>query len=235
VSEVLALRVCSVRRETPTTRIVRLDLDGRRLDFRAGQSVTLGVPGRPERKPYSIACAPEDVRRDGILEFLAKVDTAGEGGPHVADLRRGDIVSVEGPFGSFTIPDRPGERRFLFVAGGTGIAPIRAMVRHLVTARQPARLRLCCSARQPKELAYRRELRRLARAGALELIETVTRDAGARWRGGRGRIDLARLAPLVDDPATLCFICGPASLVDEVPRLLHALGVAPARIRIEEW
>jgi ferredoxin-NADP reductase len=57
----------------------------------------------------------------------------------------------------------------------------------------------------------------------------------ARWRGDRGRITRDRLARLIDTPETLCFVCGPASMVDDVPPMLRDLGVQEARIRIEEW
>ena len=75
----------------------------------------------------------------------------------------------------------------------------------------------------------------MARRGEIELLLTATRDVPTSWRGGRGRISKAQLAGLVDDPATLCFVCGPASMVDEVPRMLRELGIDKARIRIEEW
>ena len=128
----------------------------------------------------------------------------------------------------------PVERRFLFVAGGTGIAPLRAMMRHAIGLRRH-RIGLLYSARTPAEFAYEGELRRLAEEGHIELKQTVTRDVGPDWNGQRGRIGPADLAPLVHAAATMCFVCGPPALVDEVPRLLEGLGVPRSRIRIEEW
>ena len=235
MSHPLTVRVSGVHRETPTTRVVRVGLNGAPFDYCAGQSVLVGPHGHPARKAYSIACAPEEARRNGWIEFLIKMDAAGEHGTHLTGLRRGAYLDVEGPFGSFCFPADPAERRFLFVAGGTGIAPIRAMMRHAVAARCPGRLGLVYSARRPDELAFHREFHRLARSGAIEFLETVTRAAGLRWHGERGRIDLAQLAPFVEDAATLCFVCGPVALVEDVPRLLRQLGVAPGRIRVEQW
>lgn len=231
----LTLPVRGLVRETPRTRIVRVDLDGRAFPFRAGQSATIGLHGQPLRRPYSIACAPEDAKRQDVLEFLVKVDAAGDPGPHLGPLRRGMAIDVEGPFGGFYFPVAPLERRFLFVAGGTGIAPLRAMLRHALDIRCPGRLRLLYSARTPDDFAYLPEFRRLAREGRLDLVLTASRGAGRAWKGERGRIGLAHLAALVDDPATLCFVCGPPPLIETVPPLLTRLGVAPARIRVEEW
>ena len=91
------------------------------------------------------------------------------------------------------------------------------------------------SARTPDEFAFQDELRALAREGKIELRQTVTRDSAAEWAGGRGRIGRAEIEPLVHDPATLCFVCGPATLVDDTQRLLQDLGVARERIKVEEW
>ncbi len=76
----------------------------------------------------------------------------------------------------------------------------------------------------------------MAEAKTIELRMTVTRDvAPGDWTGRRGRISRDELAPLVHDGQTLCFICGPPALVEEMPKVLLSLGVAPDRVRVEEW
>jgi glycine betaine catabolism B len=98
-----------------------------------------------------------------------------------------------------------------------------------------AQLGLLYSARTPVEFAYEDEFRTLARERRIELRLTVTRDTTDAWTGTRGRIGRDELAPLVHDPATLCFVCGPPPLVDDIPRLLIELGIPRERIRKEEW
>jgi ferredoxin-NADP reductase len=142
---------------------------------------------------------------------------------------------MRGPIGTFAFPESPRERRFVFIAGGTGIAPIRSMIRHAIAARVPGSMRLLYSARTPVDFAYLPELRGMVRRGELELSLTATRHMTPRWRGSRGRIVPPQLAALVDDPATLCFICGPASMVDDIPPLLGQLGVEKSRILLEDW
>jgi len=79
-------------------------------------------------------------------------------------------------------------------------------------------------------------LRDLATAGEIELRQTVTRaPEDADWNGARGRLDRATLGELVHDPETLCFVCGPAAMVDEMPPLLEEMGIPKTRIKIEEW
>jgi len=229
----VTLRIREVLPATPRARVVRIDLDGKRFAYIPGQAVLVGSHGYEKRKPYSIASAPEDVERDGYLELLIGVDSQGAAGAHLA-LQPGEAVDIDGPMGRFTFPADPAERRFLFVAGGTGIAPLRAMLRHALRVPHDE-VGLLYSARTPLEFAFEDEFRAMASAGRIHLRQTVTREAADGWHGTRGRIGQADLAPLVHDTETLCFVCGPPALVADIPKLLAELGVDPARVRIEEW
>ena len=94
---------------------------------------------------------------------------------------------------------------------------------------------LLFSARTPAEFAYEQEFRALAEARRIELELRVTREVGDDWSGGRGRLGRDDLAPLVHGRATLCFVCGPPALVEEIPQILVDLGVPRERIKTEEW
>lgn len=216
---------------TPRARSVRIDLQGSAFPYLAGQAVLVASHGQP-RRPYSIAASPEESARDASLELLVGVDADGGAGPHLS-LELGALVDVEGPLGRFTFPTRPDERRFLFIAGGTGISPLRAMLHHALTVPHD-QIGMLYSARTPSEFAYEDELRSLAEQRLIELQLRVTREAD-EWSGTRGRIGRADLEPLVHGRATLCFICGPPALVREIPQLLQELGVARQRVRTEEW
>ena len=101
----------------------------------------------------------------GSLELLVGRRRDGEPG-RTCTLDRGALVDVEGPLGRFTFPRRPDERRFLFIAGGTGIAPLRAMLRHALSVPHDG-IGLLYSARTAGEFAYEDELRGAGRrAGA---------------------------------------------------------------------
>lgn len=229
----LTLTIGEIVPMTARSRLVRIDLAGHPFPYAAGQAVKAGSHGSAVRKPYSIASAPEDTARYGWIELLLGLDEHGSAGTHLR-LEPGAPVDVEGPLGTFTFPEQPAERRFLFVAGGTGIAPLRAMIHHAL-AIPHGEVGLVYSARTPDDFAFEEEFRALARDGRIELRQTVTRETGTAWNGGRGRISRTDLAPLVHDTATLCFICGPASLVDGTKRLLEEIGVPREQIRIEEW
>ena len=218
---------------TPRARIVRIELGGAPFDYTAGQAVLVGTTGGPKR-PYSVAASPEETRRDGCLELLVGVDASGK--PGAASRRWSPAARWTSKARSdrSRFRRRPIERRFVFIAGGTGIAPLRAMLRHAL-AIPHEQIGLFYSARTPDEFAYEAELRALAHDGRIELRQTVTRTVDDAWSGARGRIGRAELQALVHDPATLCFICGPPALVAEMSAHLAELGIARSRIRVEEW
>ena len=219
---------------TSRAKVVRIGLNGTLFPYLPGQAVLVGSHGRGQRRPYSIADAPENARRDDCLELLVGTDGDGREGPDLT-LVNGALLDVEGPVGRFTFPEHPDERRFLFIAGGTGISPLRAMLRHALN--EPHReIGLLYSARTPGEFAYEQELRMLAEGKQIELELRVTRDvAPDEWAGSRGRLARTDLAPLVHDRETLCFVCGPPALVEDIPKALEELGVPSRRIRREEW
>jgi ferredoxin-NADP reductase len=226
--------ITSVAIETRRNRVVRVERPRGFPSFQAGQYVSLGDHGQPVRKPYSIASSPSEAARTGALEFLIQI-VDGEGpGPHLERLEAGRLVDVEGPEGTFVLPAGLRPASVVLIGGGTGIAPLRAMLMQLLDGAPGARIAVLQSARTPEELCYSDELRALASVGRISLVETVTRGAPDSWVGKRGRVEVADLEDLVG-PDTWCFVCGPDSLVAGIPRLLEGVGVASDRIRTEWW
>ena len=221
---------------TPRTRLMTLDVREHPMRFLSGQAVMIGAHGQDVRRPYSIACSPERADETGYLELLMGVQENGDLGAHLAGAAAGSLIDVEGPMGTFTFPDAPNQAWLLFVAGGTGIAPLHAMIDHSLRRRLSQRISLLYSARRGDEFAFIDELRRHEAAGRIELHPTVTRDDGSQWAGGRGRIGRAHFEAVVHEPAaTLCFICGPNPLVSESVSTLEALGVPAGQIHTERW
>ncbi len=229
----LTLPIRDVQPATPRARLVRIDLADRHFVYQPGQAILMARRDYEPRQAYSIAAAPDDAARDGCLELLVGIDEAGEPGPHLT-LDAGLLVDVEGPVGRFTFPDAPADTACLFVAGGTGIAPLRAMLRHAL-ATGNRRIGLLYSARTRGDFAFEQEWLALARDGRIEFRQAITRGAASDWTGVRGRIGAADLAPLVHGLATMCFVCGPPALVEDVPKLLESVGITRDRIHVEQW
>ena len=220
---------------TPRAHILKLDLEGQLFPYRAGQAAYLWPDGAAKRRPYSFASAPEETMRHGLVEFLVQTGTD----PAVAMtpelIRPGARVSVDGPLGSFMFPERPRERRFVFIAGGTGIAPLRSMLWHALLAERDGHIGLIYSVRSPEEFAYMQEFQRLETEGRIDFRHTVTRSASEGWTGRLGRIDATCLEDLIAPGETLCFLCGPPSLVGAIPPQLKQLGVREDQIKMEQW
>lgn len=233
---VVTVPLADVAAETPRSRLVVVDLGDRAFEFLAGQAVLIGAHGQPERRPYSIACSPERAAETRRLELLMALEENGELGPHLPAAEAGTLVDVDGPLGTFIVPEGPAQPRLLFVAGGTGIAPLRAMIDHVLRREPSRRVSVLYSARRGDEFAFIGELRAHADSGRIELQQTVTRDDSATWAGGRGRIGRAHFEVVLHDPAaTLCFVCGPRTMVTEAVATLRELGVPETAIRTEGW
>lgn len=245
----LVVPVTHLSRATPTAAMVRLGLPDGEFTFAPGQAVVLGRHGQAVRKPYSIASAPGDVRRQGEIEFLVGTGEDGQFDAHLASLAPGTLVDLQGPLGSFGLPADPYPSRVVFVAGGTGIAPLRSMWRHLMATRPDALVEVLYSARTRAHFAYRDELEELDTAGRLGLMLTVTRERveaaggpeGMGARGPRGstvmsgRIGLAHLERPAARGLAVWLLCGPPAFVAHVEHLLAELGVPPESIRKEDW
>ena len=231
-SSLLTLPIREVVAATPRARIVRVDLEGQRFDYKPGQGVMVGLEGSRGR-PYSLATAPHDAQRDGCLEFLIGTEHNTPEFQH--GLVPGGRLDIEGPIGNFTFDAGPGETRFAFIAGGTGIGAIRSMLRHaLRNARHSAQLLYFTRTRD--EFAYDDELRTLSNTGRVDLHRSITRGFGDhRWTEGRGRPTHDQLLRVVRGGAAVCFICGPSSFVLHARSTLIEVGMPAERVRIEEW
>jgi NAD(P)H-flavin reductase len=220
---------------TPRAHVIRLDLQGEQFPYHAGQAAYLRPEGAGKRRPYSIASAPEQTSATGLLEFLVQTDDDGSSGVSKDVIQPGSMVTLEGPIGSFRFPEHPYERHFLFIAGGTGIAPLHSMLWHALLAERGGHITLIYSVRSPEDLAYLDEFDGLASTGRIDFHHTVTRAASEGWAGRQGRIDATYLRPLIAPGDTLCFLCGPPALVGEIPKVLHDLGVQDNQIMMEQW
>ena len=116
----ITVPVRQITHATPRTRLLNLDLRAVQFPFAAGQAVMIGLSGSPLRKPYSIASAPWEVTKSGIMQVLVQVEDSGGLDPHLELASPGTPLDLEGPFGSFGLPERI-DTPLLFIAGGTGI------------------------------------------------------------------------------------------------------------------
>jgi ferredoxin-NADP reductase len=215
--------VSGVRR--PIQRSVELRLDVHdRIDHLPGQHYVVRLTaedGYTAQRSYSVASAPGDP----LVElFVARLDD-GEVSTHLADVvEPGDELEVRGPIGGWFVWD--GETPALLVAGGTGVVPFVAMLRHARDIGRADLLRIAVSSRTLAQLPYAEEL---MDAGALIVL---TREAhGIR---SAGRLTAADLVPLWE-PGQTAYVCGSASFAEAASQLLVGMGWPPSGIRVERF
>lgn len=231
-------RIAEIRVETPTVKTFGLALP-RWMRHRAGQhyDVRLTAPdGYRAQRSYSIASAPET---EGLVELTVERIADGEVSEYFHDVAVvGDAVEMRGPIGGYFVWESGLGGPLLLIAGGSGVVPLMAMLRHRKAAGSTVPARLLFSARAEGDLIYRAELDRLAEDGSgLEVAYTLTRSQPDGWRGYSRRIDAAMLAavtgPLGRTP--LVFACGPTLMVEAAANGLIEIGIAPGRIRTERF
>jgi ferredoxin-NADP reductase len=235
--------ITAIRDETPTVRSFTLriaDWPG----HRAGQHVDLRLTapdGYSVERSYSIASEPE---RAGEIELTVERVEGGEVSAFLHEVvAPGDRIEVRGPIGGYFVWEASGPTSgaadpLFLVAGGSGIVPLMAMLRHRARAgaRNPARLLF--SSRHPDEIIYRAELDRLAAAGdGLEVVHTLTRSHPPEWSGYDRRIDEPMIAEVLGPlgERARSFACGPTALVEVAANALVRLGLPGARIRTERF
>jgi ferredoxin-NADP reductase len=219
--------------ETPSVRTIVLDVPDW-PGHRAGQHLDVRLTAedgyRAERE-YSIASAPDEP----VAITVERLDD-GEVSPYLTEeLRAGDGLELRGPIGGYFVWDPEHGGLLLLVAGGSGIVPLRAMLRHRQRSGSDAPVRLLYSARTLGDLIYRRELDEAA--DGVEVVYTLTREQPPGWTGYARRVDrelLGEAAWPADDGA-LAFVCGPTSFVETVAAGLVELGYPPARVKTERF
>jgi ferredoxin-NADP reductase len=203
----------------------------------AGQHVDVRLTaedGYQAERSYSIGSPPEDAR---LALTVERIDD-GEVSPYLCDeLRDGDELELRGPVGGhFTWRVEDGGP-LLLVAGGSGLVPLMAMLRHRAAQHSTVDARLLVSSRSLEDLLYRDELEQLAGSDRLDVGYTLTRTAPPGWTGFNGRVDAEMLTTVGPGPRARprVFVCGPTPFVESVADLLVALGHDPATIHAERF
>jgi ferredoxin-NADP reductase len=229
--------VSAVVDETPRVRTLELDVPGWPGHL-PGQHVDVRLTaddGYQAQRSYSIA-TPADGSRIAIT--VERLDD-GEVSPYLVDeLRPGDKLELRGPIGGYFVwePSRGGP--LLLVAGGSGVAPLMAMLRDRVRTRSWVAVRLLVSSRSWDDVIFRSELEAIGREQmGVEIIHTLTRSQPPGWMGYDRRVDRDMLAEVAWPPADtpLCYVCGPSGFVETAAAALVELRHAPDMIRTERF
>ncbi len=225
--------VSSVTAETASVRTIVLsvpDWPG----HRAGQHLDVRLTaedGYQAERSYSIASAPGEP-----LAITVERLEDGEVSPYLTqELRAGDEMEVRGPIGGYFVWEPEVGGPLLLAAGGSGVVPLRAILRRRIMAGSPVPVRLLYSSRSWPDVIYRDELSRPE--PGVSVIHTLTRSHPDGWTGYTRRVDAAMLAEVAFRAAegALAYVCGPTNFVEAVAAGLVRLGYPAGRVKTERF
>lgn len=225
--------VGSVTDETPQVRTLVLEVPDW-PGHRAGQHVDIRLTaddGYQAERAYSIASAPGEP----LAITVERLDD-GEVSPYLTEeLQSGDVLEVRGPIGGYFVWEPGFGGPLLLAAGGSGVVPLRSMLRERSLAGSQVPVRLLYSSRSIEDVIYRSELD--AAMGGVSVFHALTRTQPPGWTGYARRVDKQMLAevawPVADGP--LAYACGPTSFVESVAAGLVGLGYPAERVKTERF
>jgi Na+-transporting NADH:ubiquinone oxidoreductase subunit F len=196
-------------------------------------------------RAYSIANRQQDVGR-AVFNIRLAVPPAGREHdlpPGVVSswlfaLKPGDVVEASGPFGDFHV--QPTQREMVFIGGGVGMAPLRAMIHEQIGAGTTRKMRFFYGARTAADLFYVEEFEAIARTHPnFDWVPALSDPApGDRWQGATGFIHDTVRAAMSKHPAPEdCeyYLCGPPIMISAVLHMLAKLGVEPQSIHNDDF
>ena len=228
--------VQGLRDETPSARTLHLDVPGW-MGNEAGQHLDVRLTaedGYQAARSYSVSTAGSGQ----LLEISVDQLENGEVSPYlVHGLSAGDKVEVRGPLGRWFVWRPTQTEPIQLIGGGSGVAPLRAMLRAHEMVGSTAPMRLLYSVRSPAAAFYRDEFTRLATSGSARIDYVYTRETPPDWPLPAGRLTKEQVSALTipPDQTPTVYVCGPTSFVETVADWLVELGHDPANIRTERF
>jgi ferredoxin-NADP reductase len=226
--------VAVVEDETASARTIELQAPGW-PGHRAGQHLDVRLTaedGYTAERSYSIASAPGEPPAITVQRL-----PNGEVSPYLTtELRTGDELEVRGPIGGYFVWDADGPASpLLLAAGGSGIVPLRSILRHRALGGAGVPARLLYSARSLPDVIYRGEIDHYA--DGISVTYALSRQQPDGWTGHRGRVDDALLTavawPAGLDP--VAYVCGPTAFVESIAEGLVRLGYPPSQVKTERF
>jgi len=214
--------------------------------FEAGQYIDIILPGG-RRRSFSIVSPPHDAR---LLELHVRRVAGGEFSARLFDEdMRSALLTIEGPLGQFAY--RPGSAPMLLIGGGTGLAPLLGMLRHVIENGIERDMTLYWGVRSERDLYAEATLERLAadlvtgratardsdapaRRGSLRYVPVLS-EPSAEWRGSRGWVHEAGLYDIDDLSPYDVYTAGPPAMIEAVRREFVRRGVAASRLFFDSF
>ncbi len=221
--------ITAIKNETHDVRTFRLK-PSVQLSFVPGQYALFSFKNH-EKRPFTFSSSPTE---KGFFEITVK--RMGEFTTALHSLKKGDKITVDGPYGEALNFDETVKENVVFLAGGSGITPFISAIRYAVAKKLPNKIVLIFSNRTQGDVIYGKELDRLNKDGKIKVINTLTKETPEGWKGETGAIDKEMIGKYVSNAKEkLWYVCGPPRMTDAMKEILQSMKIEEKRIRIEGW
>ncbi len=215
----------------PNIGLYTLKIDDPTFTFTAGQFMMLSMtPDKGLARAFSICSGPG---KRNELEFCIKINNPSVLSEKLEQAQLNTKIYLRGPFGMFTL--KPIRKDIVFLAGGTGIAPLRSMLHELVRQKTKVNIWFFYRFKTEEEYLFREELETCAKKQKnLKLIPSVS-NPKPTWKGETERIQNI-IAKYIKAPEQVdCYLCGPPPMVKDIMEELPKLGFPPESLHKEAW
>jgi len=218
--KIYKIKVLENKEITPTISNIRFNFLGDEMEFKTGQYLMLRRNEEDRLKPYSISTSFEDFKDNKVIDLCIKRIPNGPCSNYLCDLKEGDELEVKGPFGVFTLNEEY-NKDLVFVAGGSGIGPLRAML-HKALLETKKEIYLFYGNKNQEEIAYRQEFEELKKKyDNFHLIHVLSRED---WSRDNGYVQDVISKYIKDFSEYDYYVCGVKPMVEDVEKKL-----------LEEW
>jgi NAD(P)H-flavin reductase len=222
--------IINIEENTKDTKIFTLNLENE-FEFVSGQFIKLKIPEVNLTRAYSMS-SPGGKTKE--ITLTIKVYNDGNFTKEVNQLKIGDSLNIDGPYGDFTF-DGETDKNIVLIAGGSGISTLHGIMRFVLDNNYKNKIKLLYSSKTSEEIIYRKEIEKLnEKYENFDFLFTVTgEDSG--WTGHKGRLTEAELDVHIEDKNSLVYICGPLNFVNYIVEKLKNMGIDEENIKTEKY
>lgn len=199
------------------------------INFRAGQYILVKIPLKtPIFRAYSIYSSPG---QKNIIKLCVTLVAGGKASEFFKTLKGGEELEFRGPLGHFTLKAAP---EYFFIATGSGIAPLRSMIYHLLKENPRTKITLYFGLRREENIFLQNELKRLERKYPHFRYTLTLSRPSEKWPGAKGRVT-EHLKNLPNYQNKKYYLCGSTAMINEVLDILQKRGVSYEDILFERF
>ena len=220
-------------------KILNLEIP-KNFSYKSGQFVMISVdevknPEKPEQlrwSAFSIASSPLEKN----LELIVGIKTHFGVTKYIGEkVKEGSFINIRGPYGFFNLEKA---EEYIFVAIGTGIAPIISLIRNLLESKSNAPITLFYGVRCDETFYYGKELEKLSKENSnFKLIATASREESPAWKCSRGYVQelLEKYVPPKKKSGIKVYLCGNPQMVSDATEIFYKKGFVECQLHSEKW